>query len=53
MGIRPGSRIEVVRRGTLGGILHLRAGLVELMLRHGDAMEMLTTPDQPRPISPA
>lgn len=44
MGIQPGSTLEVLRRGFPGGILHVRMGLLEFMLRRRDARQMITGP---------
>jgi ferrous iron transport protein A len=44
MGVQPGSNLEVVRRGFPGGILHVRMGLLEFMLRRRDATQMITLP---------
>lgn len=44
MGVQPGSDLEVVRRGFPGGILHVRMGLLEFMLRRRDATQMITGP---------
>lgn len=40
MGIRPGVRVEVLRRGQPGGILHVACGIVEFMIRCEHAAEM-------------
>ncbi|MCU0528765.1 MAG: ferrous iron transport protein A [Cyanobium sp. Prado107] len=40
MGIRPGSRVEVLRRGKPGGIMHVACGIMEFMIRHDHAAEM-------------
>ena len=40
MGIRPGARVEVLRRGKPGGILHVAIGIMEFMIRHEHAAEM-------------
>ncbi len=50
MGVKPGSRLQVVRRGFPGGILHLRMGLLEFMLRRSDAAQMETIPLQSTPL---
>jgi len=44
MGIRPGVEIEVLRRGTPGGILHLACGFLEFMLRHEHAEQITVAP---------
>jgi len=42
MGVRPGAEIEVLRRGSPGGILHLACGFLEFMLRveHADQLSV-------------
>lgn len=40
MGVKPGSEVQVLRRGKPGGILHLACGVLEFMLRHEQAAEM-------------
>jgi ferrous iron transport protein A len=40
MGIRPGSQVEVLRRGKPGGIMHVACGIMEFMIRHEHAAEM-------------
>ncbi|KEF41895.1 MAG: iron transporter [Cyanobium sp. CACIAM 14] len=40
MGIRPGATLEVLRRGSPGGILHLSCGVLEFMLRRDQAAQM-------------
>ncbi len=47
MGVRPGVEVEVLRRGSPGGILHLASGLIEFMLRDEQAAEMEVTPLPP------
>ncbi|NQV10860.1 MAG: ferrous iron transport protein A [Cyanobacteria bacterium] len=42
MGVRPGVALQVLRRGHPGGLLHLRAGLLEFMLRRHEAAQMDT-----------
>lgn len=37
LGLRPGQRVELLRRASWGGPLHLRVGMTELMLRRRDA----------------
>jgi ferrous iron transport protein A len=37
MGLQPGRRVEVLRRGAFGGPLHVRVGTTELMIRRRDA----------------
>lgn len=37
LGLRPGQRVELLRRARWGGPLHLRVGMTELMLRRRDA----------------
>jgi ferrous iron transport protein A len=49
MGVQPGRRLVVIRRGWPGGILHLRMGLQEFMLRRRDAAQMDTRPLSPDP----
>ena len=49
MGIRPGSELEVLRRGVPGGILHVACGMLEFMLRQDQAREMQVTPIQANP----
>jgi ferrous iron transport protein A len=39
-------QLEVLRRGTPGGILHLAHGLFEFMLRQEHAEEMAVTYDK-------
>lgn len=49
MGVKPGSRLVVMRRGRPGGLLHLRMGLLDFMLRRQDAAQMeavLLSPDR-------
>ena len=43
MGIKPGVRLEVLRRGRPGGILHLTCGALEFMLRLEHACELTVT----------
>jgi ferrous iron transport protein A len=40
MGIKPGSTVQVLRRGLPGGILHVASGVLEFMIRHDHAHEM-------------
>jgi ferrous iron transport protein A len=40
MGIKPGSNIQIIRRGTPGNILHLSDGIIEFMLREDQAKEI-------------
>jgi ferrous iron transport protein A len=40
IGIKPGVRVEVLRRGKPGGILHVACGIMEFMIRHEHAAEM-------------
>lgn len=40
MGIRPGTQVEVLRRGKPGGIMHVACGIMEFMIRHEHAAEM-------------
>lgn len=42
MGVRPGVPLQVLRRGWPGGLLHLRTGLLEFMLRRSEAAQMAT-----------
>lgn len=44
LGLRPGQQVEVLRRGWLSGILHLRVGMTELMLRRTGALAILVLP---------
>ena len=44
LGVRPGAEVEVVRRGSPGGILHLACGFVEFMLRDEHARQMTVRP---------
>ncbi|MCP9772959.1 ferrous iron transport protein A [Synechococcus sp. Tobar12-5m-g] len=44
MGVKPGVALQVVRRGFPGGILHVRVGLLEFMLRRRDAAQMEIAP---------
>ncbi|MCP9818273.1 ferrous iron transport protein A [Synechococcus sp. Cruz-9H2] len=44
MGVKPGSHLMVIRRGRPGGILHLRMGLLDFMLRRADAAQMEALP---------
>jgi ferrous iron transport protein A len=46
LGIRPGVRLDVLRRGHPGGILHLAHGMLEFMLRREHA-EQMTVSDEP------
>jgi len=47
LGLRPGQQVEVLRRGWLSGILHLRVGMTELMLRRSGALTILVAPVTP------
>lgn len=49
MGVKPGCHLVVVRRGRPGGLLHLRMGLLDFMLRRGDAAQMEALPLSPTP----
>ena len=49
MGVKPGVALQVVRRGFPGGILHVRVGLLEFMLRRRDAAQMAITAVSPAP----
>jgi len=40
MGVKPGSEVQVLRRGQPGCILHMACGVVEFMIRHEQAGEM-------------
>ncbi|MFM7640343.1 MAG: ferrous iron transport protein A [Cyanobium sp.] len=40
MGIKPGSEVQVLRRGYPGGILHVACGMLEFMLRQDQARDM-------------
>ncbi|MCT0201676.1 FeoA family protein [Synechococcus sp. CS-603] len=53
MGVRPGVALQVLRRGYPGGLLHLRAGLMEFMLRRREAAQMDTASLPDPAISPA
>lgn len=44
MGVKPGVRLEVLRRGRPGGILHLACGALEFMLRREHAAELVVSP---------
>lgn len=44
MGLRPGCEVRVLRRGFPGGLLHVRCGQLEFMLRRSDAAEMAIRP---------
>ena len=37
LGLRPGQTVQVLRRGSWSGPLHIRVGMTELMLRRRDA----------------
>ena len=37
LGLRPGQRVQVLRRAWWSGPIHLRVGMTELMLRRRDA----------------
>lgn len=37
LGLRPGQRVQVLRRAPWGGPIHLQVGMTELMLRRRDA----------------
>jgi ferrous iron transport protein A len=37
LGLRPGQTVQVLRRATWSGPLHIRVGMTELMLRRRDA----------------
>ncbi len=43
LGLRPGQRVELLRRASWGGPLHLRVGMTELMLRRRDAARVAIT----------
>ncbi len=49
LGIRPGVRLDVLRRGRPGGILHLAHGMLEFMLRreHAEQMTVCHEPEDP------
>ena len=47
LGLRPGQQVEVLRRGWISGILHLRVGMTELMLRRSGALPILVAPLAP------
>lgn len=47
LGLRPGQQVEVLRRGWISGILHLRVGMTELMLRRSGALTILVAPLAP------
>ena len=47
LGLRPGQEVEVLRRGWISGILHLRVGMTELMLRRSGALSILVAPLAP------
>jgi ferrous iron transport protein A len=44
MGVKPGSEVEVLRRGYPGGILHVACGMLEFMLRQDQAKDMQVAP---------
>jgi ferrous iron transport protein A len=44
LGLRPGQRLEVLRRAPWGGPIHVRVGMTELMLRRRDAACVAVTP---------
>jgi ferrous iron transport protein A len=48
LGLRPGQRIQVLRRAPWGGPLHLQVGMTELMLRRRDAARIAVAPWDPR-----
>jgi ferrous iron transport protein A len=37
LGLRPGQTVQVLRRGSWSGPLHIRVGMTEMMLRRRDA----------------
>lgn len=47
MGIKPGSEVDVLRRGVPGGLLHLACGMLEFMLRQELAREVTVMPVPP------
>lgn len=44
MGFRVGKHIELVRRATFAGPLHVRIGTTDIMLRRSDAQHIDVTP---------
>lgn len=43
LGLRPGQRVQVLRRAPWGGPIHLQVGMTELMLRRRDAARVAVT----------
>lgn len=46
MGVKPGVRLQVLRRGRPGGILHLSCGALEFMLRQEHAAHLVVSAPQ-------
>ena len=44
LGLRPGNWVQVLRRASLGGPMHLRIGTTELILRRHEARSIALAP---------
>jgi ferrous iron transport protein A len=44
LGLRVGKSIHVLRRGALGGPLHVRVGTTEIIIRRTDARQICVQP---------
>lgn len=49
LGLRPGQRVQVLRRAPWGGPIHLQVGMTELMLRRRDAARVAVAPPDSEP----
>ncbi|MFM7312226.1 MAG: ferrous iron transport protein A [Cyanobium sp.] len=49
LGLRPGQRVQVLRRAPWGGPIHLQVGMTELMLRRRDAARITVRIGDRRP----
>lgn len=44
LGLQPGKLVQVIRRASLGGPLHVRVGTTEIILRRKEAAQIVVNP---------
>lgn len=44
LGLEPGKQVQVLRRASLGGPLHVRVGTTEILLRRNEAASIQISP---------
>ena len=52
LGFRAGKQVQVMRRGTLSGPLHVRLGTTDVILRRSEAAQIEVRPDAFVPVQP-